>query len=778
MGELYLEFDEKELKKNLELFEIIQDEKNGDLEEAFTLFADKYINGEMDLPVFLQSIHVIMTMSGGIPNSIVRYQELLKGVLKVKEYMINNKDMNNIVSIYELLIYIYDTMYNFEEMIKISKELLKLDNKNKVALLHLVGQGESINYAKNLIDNHFSPKIESAIILHNILCYESSECIKNIQLLYIKIVLLYIKNKNPNIIINEKSIIDEMEKLSKEEQKELFKCIEEFDILDKNSSLSEIINEIIISDKDVIEKLSKEEQNELFKGIEKFDSLDKRAILSKIDEIINSYKYLIDIIKPYKNYINYINQKYGGIDKFTHMYFWNYHAYLIMGISLENFQNSLATLYSQRYAISQDIEDKNKHKKLLKESIKNYSGVNKSLLKAPIINLCNIYYADKDYEKCEKLLFEHSTSLKKDCNYNIMLGKVIYQKDKNKDTAKKSLEYFRKAIEQLKSIDAGSFEYAMEDILDNVIPIICEMEEKEYIFENNSKVLLQNMYFYHCSKKLFMAKAYIVAYNIKAYELCREIILDYLKNRKIIDSKILIYFIKSLHYLNIDNNREIHNIINKIDFNIYRDTLVDLINKIAGKIVIDNSIEIKNKKVLIDIYEIMSISRKELIVMHLFDYIRNADAYANMKINNDTEELETDRIARWKGDNVEIKNEYILCYHFHSSSEIQYEKDEHGNFKLNKKGEKIPILISVRGERRTIIWRKLPAENWIAVNQIRDTLSHRINENDTDVNEAIRTTKNAREFIEANFTSIIECLFNVIKKNNLLSDSKFDSEDF
>lgn len=174
----------------------------------------------------------------------------------------------------------------------------------------------------------------------------------------------------------------------------------------------------------------------------------------------------------------------------------------------------------------------------------------------------------------------------------------------------------------------------------------------------------------------------------------------------------------------------------------------------------------------------MSVSREELIVMRLFDYIRNADAYANMKINNDTEELETDRIARWKGENVEIKNEYILCYHFHSSSEIQYKKDEYGNFQLNEKGEKIPIRISVRGERRKTIWRKFPAENWIAVNQIRDTLAHRINENDTDVNEAIRTTKNAREFIEANFTSIIECLFNVIKENGLLTDDKFNSEDF
>ena len=704
MGQLYLEFNKKGLKKKLDLFLNIVKEKNGDIENAFIEFADEYIKCKMDLPVFLQSINVIMAMSGGIPNSIVRYQELLKGILKVKEYMINNnKDMNNIVSIYELLIYIYDTMYNFEETIKISSELLQLDNRNKVALLHLVGKGKNIDYAKDLIDNYFSPKIESAIILHNILCYESDECIEYIKLFYLK---------------NEKSFKNE------------------------------------------IEKLSKEEQNELFKGIEKFNSLDKRAILSKIDEIINSYKYLIDIIKPYENYINYINQKYGY--KLVHMYFWNYHAYSMTHVSLELFQNSLATLYSQRYAISQDIEDKNKHKKLLEESIKNYSEVNKDLLKDPIINLYNIYYADKDYEKCEKLLFEHSTSLKKDCDYNIMLGKVIYQKDKNKDTAKKSLEYFRKAIEQLKSIDTASFKYAMEDILDNVIPIICEMEEKEYIFENNSKVLLQNMYFYHRSKELFMAKAYIVAYNIKAYELCKEIILDYLENSKTIDSKILIYFIKSLHYLNIDNNIEIHNIINKIDFNIYRDTLVDLINEIAGNIVIDNSIEIKNKKVLISLYEIMSFSRKELIVMRLFDYIRNADAFINPKINKKTGKKS--KFAEWKG-NPKItnykENEYTLCYHFHTSS--KKEVDENNN--------------PIKDNDGKYIWR-LPAENWIAVNQIRDTLAHRINENDTDVNEAIRTTKNAREFIEANFTSIIECLFNVIKENNLLSDSKFDSEDF
>lgn len=710
MEQLYLEFNKKGLEKKLDLLLKIAKEKNGDMEKAFIEFADGYIKGEMDLPVFLQAIHVSMTISGGMPNSIVRYQELLKGILKVKEYMINNnKDLDKIVNIYELLIYIYDTMYNFDEMIKISKELLEIDNKNKVALLHLVGQGESIDYAKNLIDNHFSTKIESAIILHNILCYEADECLEDIKLFYLK---------------NEKSFIDKIEKFSKEE-KELFKY--------------------------------------------KAESLDKKAILSKIDEIINSYKYLIDIIKPYGSYIDYINQKYGGIDKLVHMYFWHYHTYSMAHINLELFQNSLATLYNQRYAISQDIEDKNKYIKLLEESIKNYSGVNKNLLKDPIINLYNIYYADKEYEKCEKLLFKHSILLKEDCDYNIMFGKVIYQKDKNKDSAKKSLEYFRKAIEQLKSIDTASFKYAMVDILDNVIPLIYEMEEKEYIFENNSKVLLQNMYFYHRSKEIFMTKAYIVAYNIKAYELCKEIILDYLYSNQAIDGEILTYFLKSLHYLNIDNSKEIENIINNIDFNIYKDTLVNLINEIAGNIVIDNSIGIKNKKVLIDIYEIMSISRKELIIMRLFDYIRNADGYASINIDKETKEQKISKIARWKGETVKInykENEYILCYHFHTSSKIQYKDGKSIKFSKDGSNNRIKNI------------RRLPDENWIAINQIRDTLAHRINENDTDVNEIVGKTEKAREFIEANFTSIIECLFNVIKENGLLTDDKFNSEDF
>lgn len=73
MEQLYLEFDKEEFEKKLELFKRLQDEKNGDLEETFTLFADKYINGEMNLPVFLQVV-----------NNIGLYRKLLEGIEKVK----------------------------------------------------------------------------------------------------------------------------------------------------------------------------------------------------------------------------------------------------------------------------------------------------------------------------------------------------------------------------------------------------------------------------------------------------------------------------------------------------------------------------------------------------------------------------------------------------------------------------------------------------------------------------------------------------------------------
>lgn len=541
MEQLYLEFDKEEFEKNLELFKRLQDEKNGDLEEAFTLFADKYINGEMDLPVFLQVVN-------NIGDNIDLYRQLLKGIEKVKKY-VDGKDCKiGIINIYEIIIYIYNSINDFDNICRLSKKLLELDNKNKVALLHLVRQGQMINDAKDLIHNSSEP-IEWAFILHNMLSY---------KLKYTSISML------------------------------------------KDMSISVL----------------KEEKFE--------NSLN----LNKIDKLKPCYEYLIDIIKPYESYIDYIKQKYGSIYKLEYMYFWHYHTYS-EHINLEFFQNSLEEL---------------------------------------------------------KELYNNMTEL-----YNNITIEDNNSEDNNK-----------------------GIKIKIEDLLKNLsFALLLILEPNNIIITDRIKNKLE-----------------------KQNE-SRE------KDKKI--NKLI-------------NTMD----FNIIDFNIYKDTFVNLINEIAGKMVIDNSIEIKNKKVLIDIYEIMSVSREELIVMRLFDYVRNADAYVNPKTDKKTGKKS--KYAEWEGETLKInykENEYILCYHFHTSSKKQVDEN-------NK---------PIKDNNGRNIWR-LPSENWIAINQIRDTLAHRINENDTDVNEIVITTEKAREFIEANFTSIIECLFNVIKENGLLTDDKFNSEDF
>ena len=303
----------------------------------------------------------------------------------------------------------------------------------------------------------------------------------------------------------------------------------------------------------------------------------------------------------------------------------------------------------------------------------------------------------------------------------------------------------------------------MQGALFYTIPLMYEMQEKKHIFYDAAKESLNQLYVYNAEKPNFNLQALPISFNIKDYELCSKIAINIINNYPIEEKIVLEYLIISLHRLNKDNSKNLLDIFNNEDFKNY-EYIIKLINEIAGKIVIDNSIEIKNKKVLISLYEIISVLRKELIVMRLFDYVRNADIYYNMKINKETKE-----IARWKGKNVKInykENEYILCYHFHTSSEPLYKDGKSVKFSEDGSNNRIKKI------------RRLTAENWIAINQIRDTLAHRINENDTDVNEAVRTTKKAREFIEANFTSIIECLFNVIKENGLLTDDKFNSEDF
>lgn len=123
MEQLYLEFDEMELKKNLELFKRIQDEKNGDIESAIIEFADGYIKGKMDLPVFLQVVNRNIRSYPDINRGIAHIEKLLPAILKVKEYMENNKNPH-INIIYKLLICIYNSKYDEENALLASKKII------------------------------------------------------------------------------------------------------------------------------------------------------------------------------------------------------------------------------------------------------------------------------------------------------------------------------------------------------------------------------------------------------------------------------------------------------------------------------------------------------------------------------------------------------------------------------------------------------------------------------------------------------------------------------
>lgn len=470
-----------------------------------------------------------------------------------------------------------------------------------------------------------------------------------------------------------------------------------------------------------------------------------------------------------ENYYYDIIGKYNiNLNNCYYIYVWNYFG-AILEPYLPIAQSNLGICYYHKYKKDKNIENYRNAEKLYKESIKNYIefsikyGRPQQYIKDPIISLVNLYYEEKKYKEAYNLICKYSNLLPRDSDYYMLIGNCIYRENPNEKNAKKSLEFLKNSIRELNFIDPASFEYAMIDAF-NTIMLMYEMKEKTHISYDAAKESLNQLYVYNAEKPNFNLQALPISFNIKDYELCSKIAINIINNYPIIEEKIVLeYLIISLHRLNKDNSKNLLDIFNNKDFKNY-EYIIKLINECAGIEVLKKSVKIKNKKILISLYEIMSVSRKELIVMRLFDYIRNADSYYNMKIDKETKEQKISKIARWKGKTLKInykENEYILCYHFHTSSKEQV--DENNN--------------PIKDNNGRDIWR-LPTENWIAINQIRDTLAHRINENDTDVNEAVRTTEKAREFIEANFTSIIECLFNVIKENGLLTDDKFNSEDF
>lgn len=666
MEQLYLKFDEMELKKSLALFYEIFNRKNRDIENAFIEFADEYIKGKMNLAVFLQVVNLKIQSYQHVNRGIAHIEKLLSAILKVKEYMENNKKPH-INIIYELLICIYNSKYDKENALLTSKKLLSLDNENKIAKMSLAS-------------------------------YEAE---------------------------NEKSI--------------------------QNFSTEDLA---ILNNRALF-----------YSNNEKYKDIDKS---------IKYNKYIINIMMENENYYYDIIGKYNiNLNNcyYIYVYVWNYFG-AILEPYLPIAQSNLGDCYHTKYKEDKNIENYRNAEKLYKESIKNYIEFSKKYgrpqpyIKDPIINLVNLYYEEEKYKEAYNLIYKYSDLLPRDSDYYRLIGNCIYRENPCKETATKSLESLKNSIRELNFIDPASFEYAMIDAF-NTIMLMYEMQEKKHIFYDAAKESLNQLYVYNAEKPNFNLQALPISFKINDYELCSKIALYIIKNYPIEEKIVLEYLIISLHRLNKDNSKNLLDIFNNKDFNNY-EYIIKLINECAGIEVLNKSVKIKNKKVLISLYEIMSVSRKELIVIRLFDYIKNADGYHNgkeIKIKSKVI-VKANKKPIWKSKTFVTtnykENEYILCYHFETSAEPQFK--ENGEPETDNKGNQI---------------KRFPKnENWIAINQIRDTLAHRVNQHFSDVNEAVRTTKKAREFIEANFISIIECLFNVIKENGLLTDNKFNSKNF
>ncbi|TXJ33522.1 hypothetical protein EPJ69_03840 [Brachyspira aalborgi] len=697
MEQLYLEFDKEEFEKNLELFKRLQDEKNGDLEETFTLFADRYINGEMDLPVFLQVV-----------NNIGYNRDLLKGIEKVKKYVEKIDCKVGIINIYELLIYYNNNSY------ELSKELLSIDKENKIAKIFLARCGEKIEYKKPT--QNFSTY--DLAILYN-------------KLLYCKDNYMYYDNYDnidefanylQDIInINEKVIEKDIEN---SEESYFWKKINNYDFKSIQSDLGKIYHIKYIEDKDI-------------KNYEKAEKFYKESISDYINvDII--FCHLYDGSNLFTdengNKVDYIFMDYNGNKRILK----NNRIWDIEG-------NSLGDIDEFDY-IKFDLDDYVVNDDGSKSNIP-------QIVEDSIICLAHLYYEKKEYMKVRELMILLGEYFIKKFYYYRIMGWNTYKINECKETAKESLEYLQKSIIEFnianadydfilfeplypdspdpinKDLNNSLFNH-MKDAL-TTIKLMYKMQKRGHIDYNAAKESLSELYFYNSEDYYFNLYALSVAFKIEDYEHCSKIadkIIKNIKNYNIDYKKVLKYLTISLHKLNEDNSDKLLKIFNEKDFNNY-EYIINLINECSKSEVLNKSVKINNKKVLIDIYEIMSVSRKELIVIRLLDYVRN----------------EHDKNKDWKDNIVEVEykeKKYKLHYNYHCFKG----KEGYNN------------------------------NDYIAINQIRDTLSH--SEHKCKVNENVKEDEKAREFIEANFTSIIECLFNVIKENGLLTDDKFNSEDF
>lgn len=752
MEQLYLEFDREEFEKNLELFKRLQDEKNGDLKEAFTLFADRYIKGEIDLPIFLQLINYTKKH-----NLFWEEKEILPVVLKIKDYHEKRNEKIDI-NIYELLIYIYYYYHNDKDnLYKLSKELLSIDKENKIAKI-ILALYEEVEYKKPT--KNFSI-YDLAILYNKGLFYMNNEKYKDID-------------KSANYLqdfIN----INQVDRDIKYENEEVYFWKETRNYYHPNIGLIEYnlgkLHHIKYKeDKDIknyekAEKFYKESISDCVdvnlilwmykKGIREYDGsnfVDENG--NKMDNFfIDKNEFLKIFNQSVIGMDNFFIDKNGNKIKVKDGIIWDENGKeLEYYIDDYYFCKPILGIYQEGYDFTH----------IIREEIDKYK-------KDAIIDLANLYYEEKEYKISLKLIDTCSNLLTKDFYYYRVKGWNTYKVNECEETAKESLEYLKKSIIEFNSIDYDLFESAIKDAL-TTIKLMYRMQKRGHIDYNAAKESLNELYIYNLEKPDFNLHALSVAFKIEDYEHCSKIankIIKNIKNYNIDYKKVLKYLTISLHKLNKDNSKNLLDIFNNEDFKNY-EYIIKLINECAGIEVLNKSVKIKDKKVLIDIYEIMSVSRKELIVIRLFDYIKNADGYHNgkeIKIKSKVI-VKANKKPIWKSKTFVTtnykENEYILCYHFETSAEPQFK--ENGEPETDNKGNQI---------------KRFPKnENWIAINQIRDTLAHRVNQHFSDVNEAVRTTKKAREFIEVNFTSIIECLFNVIKENGLLTDDKFNSEDF
>lgn len=675
----YLKFDEEELDKLIEKYDLIE----GNIENILKKVTDEYLENKISLGLFLQYINLSL-----IPIGKTRYPILVEELLRIID---SKKDVD--INIYELLMHCYSILALRDKVIEVAENVIKKDKYNRMSLIRLVWNNMYID---------FSYELSKGKLINNDFSYIG---------LFSEVLVRKMKNINTKIKY------------------------------DKTEKFNSFIDKYIEADN-------------------KNDSkIDNKKLLNECEELIKDFKILIEKIKIDKR------------DDINYMYQWGSYRYNHSYISIPATQFNLAGIYYIKYNINNDISDKNIAVKLYKEIIKNdktplkimekiftVESQESSLINKSIISLANIYLKDKDYESCEKLLDDNAYAFNYDF-YRIK-GICTFNKNKSEDTARQAILSFQKYINEYKEYHPYDIDLDVDVVL-KAVYIMNEM--REFIDHDMDKTFLYDLYFYYANNTEFQLYIINAAIKIEYYELSyrisKDILLKLGKNNQIIS----IYMIYSLHKLNQDNTKNLINIFNKDDFNNYK-LIISLINECAKSKVLKEDTKIENKNVLIDIYEIMSNTRKELVVMRLFDYVRNADAYANKVFDKDMNEEITNKVAKWKGENINIKynnKEYVLCYHFHSSNKI--EKDENGDIIKDNRGKPL---------------RRLPDKNWIAINQIRDSLAHRVNEKTSDVNEEIINAKKAREFINANFEYIIQCLFSVIIKNNLLTDEQFRSDEF